>query len=110
MGTSDKKLARAIEAKIRTEIIEGSYFEKLVGHKKTFKDLVDRYLKEHAPKVSINMQISYTVSLKHLTPYFGEMNLTSISPKTISRYKVLRKEEGAAPASVNCELSMLSKA
>ncbi len=26
LGTSDKKLARAIEAKLRTEVIEGSYF------------------------------------------------------------------------------------
>ncbi len=31
-------------------------------------------------------------------------------PKTISRYKVLRRNEGAAPASINRELAMLSKA
>jgi len=34
----------------------------------------------------------------------------SISSKMISRYKVFRNSEGAAPASVNRELSMLTKA
>ena len=110
LETPDKKLARAIEAKIRTEIVEGSYFEKLVGRNKTFKDMMDKFMKEYAPKVSNNMQRSYSTSLKHLNPFFGESNLLSISPKMVSRYKVLRNDEGAATASVNRELSMLSKA
>ena len=76
--------------------MKGSYFEKLIGRNKTFKDMAERFMKEHAPKVSINMQISYTSSLKHLIPYFEETSLTSISPKMISRYKVLRRDEGAA--------------
>ncbi len=29
LETSDRKLAKAIEAKVRTEIVEGSYFKKL---------------------------------------------------------------------------------
>ena len=110
LETSDRKLAQAIEAKIRTEIIEGKYFEKLAGNNKTFMDMMDKFMKEHAPKVSNNTQTSYTTSLNHLIPFFGESSLLSISPKMISRYKVLRKDEGAKPASVNLELSMLSKA
>jgi len=110
LETTDRKLAKAIEAKVRTEIVEGSYFEKLDGRNKTFKDLMDRFMKEYAPKVSSNMQRSYTTSLKHLNPFFCESILLSISPKTVSRYKVLRNEEGTAPTSVNRELSMLSKA
>ncbi len=65
---------------------------------------------EHAPKMSVSTQSSYATSLEHLNPYFGEYNLLSISPKMVSRYKVLRNSEGAAPASVNRELSMLTKA
>ncbi len=110
LETSDRKLAKAIEAKVKTEIVEGTYFEKLIGRNKTFKDMMDKFLKVYAPKVSSNMQRSYTTSLKHLNPFFGESNLLSISPKMVSRYKVLRNDEGAAPASVNRELSMLSKA
>ncbi len=39
LETTDKRLAQAIESKVRVEIIEGSYFEKLVGRNKTFKDM-----------------------------------------------------------------------
>ncbi len=110
LETADRKLAKAIEAKVRTEIVEGSYFEKLIGNNKTFQDMMKRFIKEHAPKVSSNMQRSYSTSLKHLNPFFGKSSLLSISPKEISRYKVLRNDEGAAPASINRELSMLSTA
>ncbi len=44
LETTDRKLAQAIEAKIRTEVIVGSYFEKLVGSKKTFKDMMKTYM------------------------------------------------------------------
>ncbi len=101
LETADRKLARAIEAKIRTEIVEGKYYEKPIGSDKSFKDLMERFMKEHAPKVSTNMRISYKTSLKHLNLYFGKYNLLAITPKMISRYKVLRSGEGAAPASVN---------
>jgi site-specific recombinase XerD len=110
LETADRKLAKAIEAKVRTEIVEGSYFEKLIGRNKTFKDMMDKFMFEHAPKVSVSTQSSYATSLKHLDPFFGKSNLLSISPKMVSRYKVLRNSEGAAPASVNRELSMLTKA
>ncbi len=41
---ADERLARNIEAKIRTEIVEGSYFKKLVGSNKTFMDMMRRFL------------------------------------------------------------------
>ena len=110
LETSDRKLAKAIKAKVRTEIVEGSYFEKLIGRDKTFKDMMDKLMAEHAPKVSVSTQSSYATQLKHLNPYFCESGLLSISSKMISRYKVFRNSEGAAPASVNRELSMLTKA
>jgi integrase len=110
LETSDKKLAKAIEAKILTDIVEGKYYEKPTGHNKTFRQLMNRFIKEHAPKVSVNMQKSYTASLKHLIPFFGDLNLLSISRKKISEYKVLRLDDGARPSSLNRELAMVSKA
>ena len=110
LKTSNKKLAKAIEAKVKTEIVEGTYFEKLIGRKKTFKGLMDKFLKVHAPKVSDSMQKSYRTSLRHLNSFFGKSNLLSVLPRNISKYKMLRKEEGAAPATINRELAMLSKA
>ena len=110
LKTSNKKLAKTIEAKLLAEIVEGTYYEKLIGRNKTFKDLMDKFLKVHAPKVSGNMQRSYRTSLNHLDSFFGKSNLLSITPRNISRYKMLRNDESAASATINRELAMLSKA
>ncbi len=110
LETTDRKLAQAIEAKIRTEIVEGSFFEKSIGSNKTFRDMMIKFIKEHSPKVSISMQKSYITSLNHLDLFFGSSNLLAISPKMISRYKILRRDEGSASGSINKELAMLSKA
>lgn len=110
LKTSDRKLAQAIEAKIRTEMVEGTYFDKLVGRNKTFRDMMGKFMKEYSPKVSKATRISYTTSLTHFKPFFGETKLIDITPKMISRYKVLRIDEGAKPATINRELAMLSKA
>lgn len=109
LETSDRKLAKAIEAKVKTEIVEGTYFEKLIGRNKTFKDMMDKFMEEHAPKVSYSMQKSYSSYQKHLMSFF-KSGLIAITPKEISKYKVLRKGEGAMPATTNRELAMLSKA
>lgn len=67
-------------------------------------------MRDHTPKVSKNMQRSYSAYLKHLSPFFGDLVLSSITPRKIYQYKVLRKEKGAKPATINRELAMLSKA
>lgn len=110
LETTDKKLAQAIEAKIRTEIIEGRYFEKYIGENKTFKGMMDKFMLEHAPTVSIKTQISYSASLKHLLPYFGDSKLLAVTPKMLYEYKILRKNQDAKPATINRELAMMSKA
>ena len=110
LETADKKLAQSIEAKIKTEIVEGKYFEKPVGDNKTFTDMMEKFMKEHAPKVSGNTRLSYSASLKHLSTYFGDLKLLEITPKKISDYKVLRYGKETKPATINRELAMLSKA
>lgn len=110
LETSDKKLAQAIEAKVRTEIIEGRYFTKQTGEGKTINDMMDKFMKEHAPKVSTNMRKSYKASLNNLLCFFGGHKLLAITPKTISEYKSFRYSNGVKPATINRELAMLSKA
>ncbi|MCR4320966.1 MAG: tyrosine-type recombinase/integrase [Candidatus Brocadiaceae bacterium] len=110
LETDDRRLAQAIEAKIRAEIAEGKFFDKPVGQSKTFKDMMEKFMQEHAPKVSKNMQKSYASSLKHLATFWGNSKLSDIKPKLISEYKVLRKNKGIKPSTINRELAMLSKA
>ncbi|MBC8556006.1 MAG: tyrosine-type recombinase/integrase [Candidatus Brocadiales bacterium] len=109
LETSDRKLAKAIEAKIRTEIVEGKYYEKPICNERTFLPLIAKFIKEYAPKKSVSMQRSYAASSKHLIPFFGDINLLSITAKKISKYKVLRYEEGVSPATINRETAMLSR-
>jgi hypothetical protein len=59
LETSDKKLAKTIDAKIRTEIVEGKYYERLIGQNKIFKDMMERFIKDYAPTVSMNTQEGY---------------------------------------------------
>ena len=110
LETSDKKLAKTIEAKIRTEIVEGKYYERLIGQNKTFKDMMDRFMKDYAPTVSMNTQEGYKYYLKNLNRFFGNPALLSITPKIVAKYKLYRRENGASPSTINRELYMLSKA
>jgi len=110
LETSDKKLAQQIEAKIRTRIVEGTFFEKSKYENKTVKIMLDKFIKEHAPTVKPNTQKSYKTSLIHLLPFFGDTVLSKVSREMIRQYKTERFEAGAKPSSVNREMSMLSKA
>ncbi len=109
-GTSNLGLAKSIEAKLRTDLIEGKYFDKYEGERKTFREMMDRFMKEHSPKVSENMRTLYGVSRKHLSGFFGDMVLSEMTAKKINDYKQARKEAGGGAPSINRSLSMLSKA
>jgi|TARA_B100001964_G_C14190098_1_gene580632 integrase len=102
--------ADAVKKKHIVEVKNKHEDEKPVGHDKTFKDMMDEFMKEHAPTVSISMQRSYASSLKHLSPFFKNKRLLSISRSCISGYKKLRRGQGAKPATINRELAMFSKA
>ena len=110
LDTKNKKLAQAIEAKLRTEVVEGTYFEKRIGHNKSFNALMDKFMKEYAPTVSENMQSAYKCYLKNLSKYFGDSQLGTIKPNLIAGYKVHRRSQGVSSSTINRELYMLSKA
>jgi site-specific recombinase XerD len=110
LETADKKLAQSIEAKIKVEIAEGKFFDKPVGQNKTFRDMMEKFMQEHSPKVSKGMQRNFRSYLKNLMPFFGDIRLTQVTSRTISGYKAKRYSDGLKPASINRELSMLSKA
>jgi len=110
LDTTNKKLALAVESKIKTEIVEGAYFDKRIGHNKSFNILMDKFMTEYAPAVSENMQKAYRYYLKNLNRYFGNPKLDSMTPRLIAGYKVQRRNEEASSSTINRELYMLSKA
>jgi len=103
-GTSNKKLAQEIEAKVRMELAEGTYFIRGQGNKKTFKDMAEKYMIECAAKKAHKTISRDKASLKHLLPVFCDMYLSQITPAQISAYKTQRINEGASPKTINHEL------
>ena len=104
-GTHIKKVAQEIEAKIKMELVEGKYFDKGQGNKKTFRDMVEKYMTEEAVKKAPKSKLRDEVSLKHLLPVFGDKYLSKITPNMITSYKLKRRQEGASASSINKELA-----
>ena len=108
-GTSDKKLAESIHAKIYSSIIEGKYYPKPPGENKLFCEMMEKFVSEHRSNISKETLQSLGTSLKHLLPVFSEIPLAEITPGKIIAYQQKRLKKGA-PASVNKEVAQMSKA
>ncbi|MBC8460052.1 MAG: site-specific integrase [Deltaproteobacteria bacterium] len=111
MGIS-KTVAKEREAKYRQEVREGKHHVK--ARRIRFETFAEKYL-EHArvnkkPKSAKRNE----VSIGQLMPYFKGKLIGSIHPFQVEQYKKIRRDGGAAPATVNrdvaCLRNMLNKA
>ena len=109
-GTGDKRLAEAILGKVRSQIVEGVFFEKSLEQDRTFDDTMTRYMAERSVLKAPKSRIRDASALKHLLPVFGDQLLGQITPKMLAEYKVQRRREGAAPATTNKELQLVRHA
>ena len=107
-GTADKRMAEAILGKVKVQIVEGRFFEKPAEQQRTFTELLDRYIKEHAARRG-NYHRELT-SVRTLKAFFGNPTLDHVSPKRIVAYKNQRYTNGVKPATINRELATLKKA
>ncbi len=105
-----RKIAEAMESKIRVQLIEENFFDKPIGCNKTFNQMMDKFMKEYAPTLSKNTQKAYGYYAENLKDFFCNQKVDSITPKMVTRYKVQRRENGASSSTINRELYMLSKA
>lgn len=107
-GTKDKRLAEAIWGKVQSQLIEGRWFETQEEKTRTFDELMERFLLEHASKKAQPRHYrAYGSSLK---AFFGGRTLVDITPRVIAEYKTRRYAAGLKPASINRELATLKKA
>ncbi len=107
-GTANRKLAEAILAKVRVNIIEGHFFETLEEGERTFEEMIERYIEEHISKKA--SRGSYVYFKKNLCSFFGKSLLAEITPKLIVRYKTSRYKNGAAASTINRELGVMKAA
>jgi len=107
-GTDNRKLAQRYYDKIKGEIAEGRLFRKLPGEKKTFREMMEKYLDEHVSK--LKSRRAFTGYSKNLISFFGDYKVSEISPKLINEYKIKRLSDGIKPSSLNRELATMKKA
>jgi integrase len=109
--TEDKKLAQRIFDKLKGEIAEGKWFERLPGEDYTFADLMDKYFREYSAVNKATSTHKRDKSLvKQLVSFFGDYYLTEITPVMISDFKVKRRDDGVSPRTINYELTTMSHA
>lgn len=109
--TEDKKLAARIFDKLKGEIAEEKWFERLEGEAITFNELMERYLREHSIVNKTHKSYIRDKAIeKHLAKAFGNLILTEITPKMIAEYKSKRRADGVSPRTINYELTFMSHA
>ena len=107
-GTTNRALAGSILAKVQTQLIEGQYFESLEERTRTFKELMERFEREHIVKLASRQTCQ--VFVKHFRAFFGDRTLAQITPRLIVEYKRSRSAVGVKAATINRELTCLKKA
>jgi integrase len=106
--TTDRRMARRIFDKVKGEVAEGKWFERLPGEDKLFTDLMDKYLAEHASLTASAR--SFRGYAKRLSSFFGNHTILEITPSLINEYKIQRRNDGVKPATTNRELATMKKA
>lgn len=110
-GTTDRKLAEKILAKVQIQVIEGRWFEFDSSRQHTFEDLMEKYMREYsAVHKAASTHEKDQFLLAHLTPVFSGLSLNEITPRMIANYKTGRLADNASPASVRNELRLLGHA
>ena len=107
--TDNKKKAEDFYCLLRREIVEGRWIERLPGERKRFREMMEKYMKEHSIPTKASSERDKS-SLTHLLPFFGNYYLKQITPKAINEYKNQRRIEGASPSTINRELALMKHA
>lgn len=109
LGTSDSRLAKVIESKLRVKVAEGKSLDLPKGAYITISKLLDRYLKDHSAKKKKSHK-SDLHNVKYIRKFFGDMKLTDVTPSIISEYESKRDDDGVSQSTIRLELALLSHA
>ena len=109
-GTTDKKLAEKILAKVQTQIVEEKWFEIDRAKQYTFGELMERYMKEVVCNKAIRTQETNRIQISNLRSFFGNVTLDKITPGLISQYRASRLDDGVKLQTIRYELVVMSHA
>ncbi len=103
-----KKYIKEYGIKVKGEIAEGKWFERLPGEEKTFKEMMEKFESEYFSNLASHRACkSY---LKGLTTFFGDYILSEITPSLISQFRIKRKAEAVKPATIRRQLDIMKRA
>ncbi|MDF0652807.1 MAG: site-specific integrase [Nitrospira sp.] len=106
-----KRQAELALGKVKTEMVEGRFIEPVKGHKLTFGELAERYLREHsAVRKNEKGRRNDGYLVKQLLPVFGSLRLTAITPERVTGYIMEERTKGLKPATINRRLVLLKHA
>src|SRR6267143_1153123 len=108
---TDRKLAERIYFKVRGLVAGGTWCERPVVRPRKVKDVLDRYLRDYsAPnKAALTHRRDRSLAA-HVLRAFGEVPIEQLRPARLAEYKASRRAQGAAPQTLNAELTLLGHA
>jgi integrase len=108
-GTPDRRLSEKIYAKVKTQLVEGKWFDLDEAASRTSGELIERYLRERSTHKSPASQNRDKSCFKHILNFFGNCPLADITPRAVNEYKNMRLNQ-VDPQSVVKELGVLRNA
>lgn len=105
--TSSRKKAEEIFCKIKTQILEGRFFE-VKARETTYEELREGLLVDYKINKKKSMD-RLQRSLAHLNSFFAGYLAVDITTDIVKSYIVMRQDTGAANATINRELAALKR-
>ncbi len=103
--TSNKELAKKIEAKVRVDIIEEKYFNVRKSKNLTIAELLDLYDQKHsAIKKKPQVRKNENFLIKRFRELLGKEKAKNLFPSRIEEYMVQRRNEGKRSIKPNGEV------
>jgi len=107
--TTNKELARKIEAKVMYRLAEGTWFQKDPADEVFFGDVWRKYLEEDARyRAPIHYDRARQCA-KHFLPVLQDLKLSQITPSVLSTYKTRRFKDGVSGTTVSKELGFIRR-
>ncbi|MFQ5329639.1 MAG: tyrosine-type recombinase/integrase [Thermodesulfobacteriota bacterium] len=105
--TSNRTIATNIYSKVRAQVAEGKWLDRLEGESRVFGELAHKYINEYAKLHKRSWEKDVCRLNRNLLPFFGHMTVTEITPRSISAYKSHRYSKGVKAATINRELTLI---
>jgi len=102
----NKALAETVLSKIQVEIAEGKFLDVKKQQKISFSAFADEYIELYAKTNNVRWKVSIVPNMNALKRFFGDKNLSDITPHLIEKFKVERVK-AVSPAATNRALTLL---